>query len=104
MSYELRCQRLGFQLKTHNSKLVLGNPAMRTYTVLLLGAACLGLVARGLADEPAELSAAEKTLKEAGVKTDGPALLAFFRQRTLTAQDRTRVDQLIHDLGAPAFK
>jgi hypothetical protein len=78
---------------------------MRNSTYVLLVAGCLALAGSARADGPADTSAAdEKALKEVGVKTDGPSLLAFFRRRTLTATDRGKAEELIRQLGAPAFK
>ena len=45
----------------------------------------------------------EQILKTARVGTDGPALLTYFRQRTVTAADRQRIETLIRQLGDPAY-
>ncbi len=55
------------------------------WPVLIL---CVAAV-RG-ADPDPEVVYAEKTLKDAAIPTDGPALLRFFRDRTLTEAERTR--------------
>jgi HEAT repeat protein len=71
--------------------------------LLLAGLLCL--VRLVFADGPADMRAAdEKTLKDAGLKTDDAALLDFFRKRTLTPQERGEVEDLIRKLGAPAFR
>src|SRR5262245_47887354 len=46
----------------------------------------------------------EQILKEAGFKTDPPALIEFFQKRTLADAERERVQQLIKDLGNPVFR
>jgi HEAT repeat protein len=50
-----------------------------------------------------DLAEAEKALREARVGTDGPALLAFFKQRTLPAPDRVKLAALVRQLGADDF-
>src|SRR5262245_40515410 len=50
------------------------------------------------------LDADEKLVKDNGVtKTDGPGLLEFFRKRSLTDSDRTRLLGLIRELGSPIY-
>src|SRR5262249_16137991 len=44
-----------------------------------------------------------KTLKEASVATDGPALLAFFRERTLTVEKKAKLTAAVKRLGDNAF-
>jgi hypothetical protein len=51
------------------------------------------------ADETAD----QKLLKAAGVSEDGPALLEFFRKRTFDEATRTKIGQLIKQLGADEF-
>jgi hypothetical protein len=46
----------------------------------------------------------EKLLKAAGVAVDGPALVAFFRQRTPTADTEKRIEELMKHLGDKRFK
>jgi hypothetical protein len=79
---------------------------MRTSLRALLAAGCLALAGGAFAGgTPKDATAAdEKALKDVGLKTDGPALLTFFRQRTLTPAERGKVEALIAQLGAPAFK
>jgi HEAT repeat protein len=54
-------------------------------------------------ENDAEQAADEKMLKDAGLKTDGDALLNFFRQRTLSDVDMTRLREAIHLLGDDDF-
>jgi HEAT repeat protein len=78
---------------------------MRAYTWPLVVTACLGLAGAARADDPAKAVAEdEKALTGSGLKTDSAALLEFFRQRTLNAEEKARVEALIKDLGAPGFK
>jgi HEAT repeat protein len=46
----------------------------------------------------------ERTLREAGVGTDGPALVQFFRGRLVTGADRDRIAALIKQLGDDSFE
>ena len=43
-------------------------------------------------------------LKAHGIATDGPGLLAFFRQRTADVADTTRIQALVRQLGDDQFK
>jgi PQQ-like domain/HEAT repeats len=45
----------------------------------------------------------EQLLKTAKIGSDGPSLLAYFRQRTVTAADRQRIEAMIRQLGDPAY-
>jgi uncharacterized protein (TIGR03067 family) len=45
-----------------------------------------------------------KLLEDAGVATDGPALLEFFRKKTLTEEQRHSIGKLIEQLADPVFK
>jgi HEAT repeat protein len=68
--------------------------------------ACLLLVlvrAAVPAAPPAAVGEDEKLLREAKTRTDGPALLEFFRRRTLTAEQRRQVQALIPRLGDDDF-
>jgi HEAT repeat protein len=56
------------------------------------------------AEPDSSLKADEKTLGDARLNTDGPALLEFFRQRTLKDDDRPRVQALITKLGDDDFQ
>jgi hypothetical protein len=73
-------------------------------------AALVGVVALALSNLPAraaepdaELAAAEKLLKDAGVAVDGPGLLAYFRQQTLTEEQEKKLNELIRKLGSDDF-
>ena len=46
----------------------------------------------------------EKLLKDAGCKTEAPALLEFFRKRTLAPEDQQRAAQLAGKLGDDQFE
>src|SRR5262245_58843016 len=74
---------------------------MRLMSLLLTAMLGLGVVCFA---EPAERqSAEEKLLQAAGLATDGPALLDFFRKRTRTQNDRSKIDGLIKRLGDEDF-
>ena len=49
-------------------------------------------------------SADEATLTEARFKTDGPALLEFFRKRILSETDRARLQGTVQRLGDVSFR
>lgn len=55
------------------------------------------------AEPDPELVQAEATLKEAHVGTDGPALLTFFRSRTLSEEDRARLAATVRKLGDESY-
>src|SRR5207253_6785754 len=44
-----------------------------------------------------------KLLQDAGVATDGPGLLQFFRKKTLTEEQRRNIKELIQQLGSKNF-
>ena len=46
----------------------------------------------------------ENLLREAGIGTDGPALLRFLRSRIATEADRAQVESLIRQLGHDDFE
>jgi hypothetical protein len=50
-----------------------------------------------------ELTYAENFLKGKGIGVDGPALVAFFKARTLTAGDQDRLAAAVRNLGDDAF-
>jgi HEAT repeat protein len=78
---------------------------MHKSSSFLLVAGLLCLARPAFAGGPPDTSAAdEKALKDAGLKTDSAALLDFFRKRTLTPTERGKVEGLIHQLGAAAFR
>jgi HEAT repeat protein len=65
--------------------------------------AAQGLVgAANLAEEPTE--ADEALLKENRIDGDEAGLTAFFRARSLTARDRSRLQQLVRQLGDRRFR
>jgi hypothetical protein len=66
--------------------------------VALLGPLTVGPVRA--AEDKADLDLLQKN----HVGTDGPALLEFFRNRTLTDADRQKLEQLVHQLGSDAFE
>jgi hypothetical protein len=73
---------------------------------LIVGAVALLLgptPAVSSAAEPDELETAEKTLKEAKLPVDGPGLLTYFRQRTLSEADQKKLAGIIAKLGADDF-
>src|SRR5207248_56105 len=45
----------------------------------------------------------EQSLRAAGVATDGPGLLAFFRRRTPAAAERAALEALVRRLGGDRF-
>jgi hypothetical protein len=67
-------------------------------TAVATFAAMLGLAAA--ADNPTEASPDEEALRGAGLSTDGPALLEFFRGRSQVAVDPEEVRKLIGQLSA----
>src|SRR5262245_28220261 len=67
----------------------------------VLGAVCGALLAT--AAVAADTSTDAEMLRKAQIGDDGPALLAYFRQRTVAANDRQRIEALIRQLGDPAY-
>jgi hypothetical protein len=55
------------------------------------------------AAEPDESAAHKAVLEAAGIKSEGPTLLDFFRKRTPSEADRGRLSALIRQLGADTF-
>jgi HEAT repeat protein len=79
--------------------------AMRRLAVLLLAITSLAVpVLRSGASDPKQVEADEKLLKSAKVAGDTPALLAYLRARTLTNDERARVEVLIAQMGALSFR
>jgi hypothetical protein len=68
-----------------------------TALLLLLPAAVLR------ANEPAA-DPDEDLLKRVALKTDGPDLLAFLRQRTLSEADQRRLEERVRQLGSGSFR
>jgi hypothetical protein len=57
------------------------------------------------ADEPdPETAFAERTLRDTGVATDGPGLVAYFKSRTPTDADRRRLAEAVRLLGDNAYR
>jgi len=79
---------------------------MTHFRYLLLAVVLTAIPDRARADEEeAELARYdERTLKDAGIGGDGPALLTFFRNRTLSAGDLRTIQQLIVQLGNEDFE
>jgi outer membrane protein assembly factor BamB len=80
---------------------------MRCGRLGLLSIACLVLLFSRPARAAAELeglAADEQLLKAAKVATDGPGLLGFFRERTLTGVNRARVVALVQKLGSTSYR
>src|SRR5262245_33948418 len=55
------------------------------------------------APDKEEMALHEKALADARVGTDGPALLAFFKQRTPTEEDKARLAAHVQALGSRSF-
>ncbi len=53
---------------------------------------------------PEDVQAAEEALKAAKLGSDGPALLALFRQRTPTAERQKQIEALVRQLGDDDFE
>jgi len=64
----------------------------------------LPLAAQVEDDREATLRDAERILTKAGLATDGPALLAFFKARTLAPEKEQEIQELIVNLGAKKFQ
>lgn len=70
---------------------------------LLTCSLCLAAAISGPAADPANVPADEKTLQEAGIAADGPALLEFFRRQTLPDRDHERIQTLVKQMGDDSF-
>jgi hypothetical protein len=71
----------------------------------LLTLALLLALSAGAGAEPSDaVRADEQALKDAGVGVDGPALLDYFRKRTLAEGDRTKIAELIRLLGDDSYQ
>src|SRR5262245_55852042 len=79
---------------------------MRTLPPLVVAAllALALLPGRGRGDQDGQAERDEQTLREAGVDTDGPALLAYLRKHTTTDGDAATIRRLIRDLGDDLFR
>src|SRR5438067_7522014 len=76
----------------------------RRVCLLLAGPLALLLARAAAADDPRQVAADERRLQAVKLKHDGPALLEFFRQRSLTDLERANVELLIQRLGSRAFR
>jgi hypothetical protein len=75
----------------------------RLFLALLAAALLLGAGSGWAAEADTELAHAETALRGAGIRTDGPSLLTFFRSRTLSEEDRARLAATIRKLGDDSF-
>src|SRR5712692_2542632 len=57
----------------------------------------------GVRGQESPLAADEKSMQDAGLKTDGPALLDFFRKRTLSEADTAKLADTVRRLGDSSF-
>ncbi len=73
------------------------------FATAVLAGLLLGLAGLWGAEADTELADAEKTLRGAGVATDGPALIQFFGQRTLTEAGRKKLAETVRRLGSDEF-
>ena len=65
----------------------------------------IGFISAARAEEPdPELVHAVSTLREAKIDTSGSALIRFFKERTLTADDRSRLSDAVRRLGDDDFE
>jgi HEAT repeat protein len=71
----------------------------RTRWVWLLSVSLVVLAGAGLSADEAD----EKILAQVDLKADGPTLLAFFKQRTLSDTETIQLEALIQQLGADSF-
>src|SRR5207244_4193895 len=55
------------------------------------------------AQEPDTTAEDQKTLRDIGIGADGPALLDYFRKRTLPTADPKQIEALIRQLGDDEF-
>lgn len=76
---------------------------MRCHHVIRLGCIVLALQACSSVRADEETDADERQLKAGGVGVDGPALLHFFRDRTLTEADNRRLKLLVQQLGNSSY-
>jgi hypothetical protein len=71
---------------------------------LAVGAGLGGPKVLAPGNDPETVAADEQTLKAAGLASDGPAVLEFFRKRTLPDSDRDRLKTLVTQLGDDSFE
>src|SRR4051812_29339278 len=77
---------------------------MHISRILLLAAALVGAALSPPGRAAGQAEADEGKVKDAGLPTDGPALVQFFKKRTLSDEDSDRVQKLVRQLGARAFR
>src|SRR5438876_19808 len=79
---------------------------MRVSRMLFLvsGLLLAALAPLAAGDAPRQSDPDEARLKEPGLKADGPALVQFFRKRTLAEGEQEQVEKLIRQLGARSFR
>ena len=77
---------------------------MRLTIWMLFIALVPGVQSRAWSASPNAGTADEKMLMDAGLATDGPGLLEFFRKRTLMPDARKRIEILLRQLGDNSFK
>ena len=65
-----------------------------------------GWVLAGMSITPPleQIAADEAVVRNAGLKTENEALLAFFQYRTLSTKDMTAVAELIRQLGSESYR
>ena len=74
----------------------------RLVGILALALIPLGIIGpRGAAQSPAEID--QKTLANAGIRTETPALLDYFRKGSLKAAGRKAMEDLVKKLADPSF-
>jgi hypothetical protein len=76
--------------------------SLRYLVFALLGALALAAGAAAADPDPAEGDA--ELLRSAGLGTDGPALVDYFKKRTVNDVDRARIGKLIRDFGSEDFE
>jgi hypothetical protein len=75
-----------------------------TRSVPLAPACLLLLFAAALHADENQLRQDEAALMNAGIRTDGPGLLAFYRQHTTTSADETTIRKLVTEMGDDRFR
>ena len=72
--------------------------------MLLSGVLLASLSTLAVADASRQDEQDEALLKNAGLKVEDAALLEFFKKRTLSENDQEKVQKLVRQLGARAFR
>jgi hypothetical protein len=72
-------------------------------SVLVLSGATQALAQLDAPDAQVELQIARQTLQEAKIEPAAAALVHFFQQRTLSAQEQTELAALVEQLGHPSY-